>query len=213
MGWLKSAGVKACFDVSFGAELTIKSYLEHAKNNPEAIISQPCPAIVSFIEIYKPELLPYLAPADSPMLHTIKLIKNFYPQFRDCRVAVISPCVAKRREFDETGYGDYNVTVRSLIKLFETESIDLDRYPETAFDNPPAERAVMFSSPGGLLYTAERDKPGIQNMTRKIEGKEIIYKYLNELPANIKGKKAPFLIDCLNCEKGCNGGPGNGQPK
>ena len=48
-------------------------------------------------------------------------------------------------------------------------------------------------------------------MTRKIEGKEIIYKYLNELPANIKGKKAPFLIDCLNCEKGCNGGPGTGN--
>lgn len=52
-GWLKSLGVKAIFDVSLGAELTIKSYLNHVKeNDPECVISQPCPAIVSYIEIY-----------------------------------------------------------------------------------------------------------------------------------------------------------------
>ena len=28
-GWLKSLGVEARFDVSFGAELTVKGYLEH----------------------------------------------------------------------------------------------------------------------------------------------------------------------------------------
>ena len=67
-GWLKSLGVKAVFDVSFGAELTVKSYLEAIKNNPsECVIAQPCPALVTFIEVYHPELLGYLAPADSPM--------------------------------------------------------------------------------------------------------------------------------------------------
>ncbi|MCR4948369.1 MAG: 4Fe-4S binding protein [Treponema sp.] len=36
-GWLKSAGVKAVFDVSFGAELTTKTYVEQLKNkNPLA---------------------------------------------------------------------------------------------------------------------------------------------------------------------------------
>ena len=103
-GWLKSHGVSANFDVSFGAELTIKSYLEHIQNNhPRTVIAQPCPVIVSYIELYKPELLEYLAPADSPMLHTIKMIKEFYPEYRDHKVAVISPCIAKKREFEETG--------------------------------------------------------------------------------------------------------------
>ena len=88
-GWLKQMGVQATFDVSFGAELTVKSYLEHAKTDPGTIIAQPCPAIVSYIEIYRPELLPYLAPADSPMLHTIKMIKTFYPQYAQHEVAVI----------------------------------------------------------------------------------------------------------------------------
>src|SRR5574344_921540 len=100
--WLKKMGVRAVCDVSFGAELTIKSYLEHVKkNNPKCVISQPCPAIVSYIELYKPELLPYLAPADSPMLHSMKMIKEFYPEYSTFRIASISPCAAKRREFDE----------------------------------------------------------------------------------------------------------------
>ena len=69
-GWLKSIGVKAVFDVGFGAELTTKSYVEHIKkNNPKLVIAQPCPAIVTWIELYHPELIPYLSPADSPMAH------------------------------------------------------------------------------------------------------------------------------------------------
>lgn len=88
--WLKSCGVKAIFDVSFGAELTVKSYLEHVKaNNPKTVIAQPCPAIVTYVEVYQPELIPHLAPADSPMLHTIKMVKEYYPEYRDHKVMVL----------------------------------------------------------------------------------------------------------------------------
>lgn len=207
-GWLKKIGVKAIFDVSFGAELTIKSYLEHIRGGkPKTVISQPCPAIVSYIQIYKPELLQYLAPVDSPMLHTIKMIKRFYPDLAQHRVAVISPCLAKKREFEETGLGDYNVTYSSLDDYFTQHRIRLGDYPATDYDNPPAERAVLFSTPGGLLRTATRDAPGLADATRKIEGVPTIYHYLRKLPENIAKGTAPVLIDCLNCEMGCNGGP------
>jgi len=208
-GFLKHLGVEAFFDVSFGAELTVKSYLQHLKsNNPKAIIAQPCPAIVSYIELYRPELLPHLAPADSPMLHTVKMIKHYYKDFARHRCAVISPCIAKKREFEETGWGDYNVTLKAIAGYLESHQLDLNQYPMVEYSNPPAERAVLFSSPGGLLRTAEREVPGISEMTRKIEGPETIYPYLNELNRVIGSGKNPLLIDCLNCEKGCNGGPG-----
>ncbi|MFW6287236.1 MAG: [Fe-Fe] hydrogenase large subunit C-terminal domain-containing protein [bacterium] len=208
-GWLKEKGIAAIFDVSFGAELTIKSYLEYIKREaPECVISQPCPAIVSYIQLYKPELIDYLAPVDSPMLHTIKMIKNYYKQYSNYKVAVLSPCLAKKREFVETKLGDYNVTFKSLDNYFKNNNIDLKVYPETDYDNPSAERAVLFSSPGGLMRTAARENRDIVNSTRKIEGIEIIYKYLDELPEGIEKKVNPLLIDCLNCEMGCNGGPG-----
>lgn len=208
-GWLKSKGVAAVFDVSFGAELTVKSYLEHVKqNSPRAVIAQPCPAIVTYIEMYRPELLPYLAPADSPMLHTVRMIREYYPQYRGHKVVVLSPCVAKRREFDETGLGDYNVTFRALQKHFEDRGIRLSSHPAAEYDNPPAERAVLFSTPGGLMRTAMREVPGIEERIRKIEGSHVIYKYLDELAEMVAQGKAPLVVDCLNCELGCNGGTG-----
>jgi iron only hydrogenase large subunit-like protein len=213
-GYLKSLGAAEIFDVSFGAELTVISYVDYVKEkNPRLMIAQPCPAIVSFIEIYHPGLLPYLAPADSPMLHSLKLVREYYPQYRDYKTAVISPCIAKRREFDETGLGDYNVTFLGLKEWLEAQNIDLAAFPAEEYAGPLAERAVLFPTPGGLLDTAERFVPGIRRRTRKIEGVHTIYPYLEEL-AHLVDKPGivfPQLIDCLNCEKGCNGGPGTGN--
>jgi hypothetical protein len=58
------------------------------------------------------------------------------------------------------------------------------------------------------MRTAMREVPDIINVSRKIEGVEIIYHYLDKLNFNIEQGYAPLLIDCLNCEMGCNGGPG-----
>ena len=213
-GWLKSIGVSALFDVSFGAEITIKSYLEHiATNKPKAVISQPCPAIVSYIEIFQPGLLKYLAPADSPMMHTIKLIKNYYPQFSGHKILIVSPCIAKKREFEEVGLGNYNVTMKKFKEYIRKERINLLQYSQTEFDNDPAERAVLFSTPGGLLRTAQREYPEIINVARKIEGPEIIYEYLSHLEQDINKGIAPLLVDCLNCDHGCNGGTGTSKDK
>jgi iron only hydrogenase large subunit-like protein len=75
------------------------------------------------------------------------------------------------------------------------------------------ERAVTFSAPGGLLDTAERFVPGIRRSTRKIEGVHTIYPYLRGVAHLLNNSDIvfPMLIDCLNCEYGCNGGPGTGN--
>ena len=209
-GFLKSLGVEAVFDVSFGAELTTKSYVEYIKNkNPDCVISQPCPALVSFIETYRPELIKYLAPADSPMLHCAKMIKGFYTKYTGYKIAAISPCYAKRREFDETGICDYNVTMRSIQSYMEEKNIRIDSFPKVEYENPAAERGVLYSTPGGLMRTAERFIPSISEKTRKIEGNPKVFLYLAKFSEANKNKKPCFtLIDCLNCENGCNEGAG-----
>lgn len=209
-GFLKSLGVEAVFDVSFGAELTTKSYVEYIKNkNPDCVISQPCPALVSFIETYRPELIKYLAPADSPMLHCAKMIKEFYTKYTGYKIAAISPCYAKRREFDETGICDYNVTMLSIQSYMEEKNIRLDSFPKVEYENPAAERGVLYSTPGGLMRTAERFVPSISEKTRKIEGNPKVFHYLAKFSEVNKNKKPCFtLIDCLNCENGCNEGAG-----
>lgn len=215
-GFLKSIGVEAVFDVGFGAELTTKSYVEYLKNkNPKLVISQPCPALVSYAEIYKPELLDYLAPADSPMAHTLKFIRKYCPEYKNHKIAIISPCYAKRREFDEIGIGDYNVTMRAIDQYVAERNIDISSFAPVKYATPEAERAVLYSTPGGLMRTAERFVPGVSEITRKIEGQPATIDYLNSLSDVVKKGKEPLyqLIDCLNCEKGCNGGAGTGNDK
>jgi iron only hydrogenase large subunit-like protein len=208
-GWLRNQGLRAIFDVSYGAELTVVSYLEHVKANaPACVVAQPCPALVAFIELYQPELLPYLAPADSPMVHTMKMVREYYPQYADCRFAVLSPCLAKKREYEATGFGDYNVTYRVLADRLAQRGVQLSQQTAVDYDNPPAERAVLFSTPGGLQRTAERWNPALRNAIRKIEGPHVVYDYLKALPRMIRDGKAPLIVDCLNCDLGCNGGPG-----
>jgi hypothetical protein len=134
------------------------------------------------------------------------MIKHYFPQYKGHKVAVMSPCYAKRREFDETGLGDYNVTFRSLLEYIGGKRINLDTYPEVYYEGPVAERAVLFPTPGGLMKTLERYTPEATNFTRKIEGPEVVYGYLETLSQSIKLGVAPLLIDALNCESGCSGG-------
>jgi len=208
-GMMAGFGIEAFFDVSFGAELTVKSYIEHFKaKDPDLIIAQPCPALVTYMEIWRPELLPKLAPADSPMLHAIKAIREFRKQYARLRVAVLSPCIAKRREFADTGARALNLTFKSILRWMRDKGTRLEDFPERPFDSPDAERAVLFSTPGGLKATAARDVPGIADSIRKIEGPETIYPYLDALARRATPPSNLRILDCLSCEKGCNGGTG-----
>ncbi|MEM5948019.1 [Fe-Fe] hydrogenase large subunit C-terminal domain-containing protein [Spirochaetia bacterium 38H-sp] len=207
--WLKEKGVAAVFDVSFGAELCVRSYLEYLKTTDRyPVIAQPCPVIVNYIEHYQPTLIPYLAPAHSPMMHTIKMIRTFYKKYAGHRVIAISPCVAKKHEFVSCGEDVLNVTMFSLAGYLSDNSVDLSLYPKIDYDNDPAERAVLFSSPGGLTETVIRENPSLRDRIRKIEGAHTVFSYLNELTDIVDTEYSPVLVDCLNCELGCNGGTG-----
>ena len=211
-GYLKSLGIEAVFEVSFGAELCVLSYLNYIKEKkPKLLITQSCPAIVNFIQLYYPELLPYLAPLDSPILHTIKMINEYYPEYRNHKIAIISPCIAKKREFVDTGLGDYNVTMLALKSLLKLQA--LEKYPKVSYAGPAAERAAAFPIPGGLLNTLERYIPGIRREARKIEGVHTSYNYLKRVAEDLfkPDIEFPKLIDCLSCEMGCIGGPGAGN--
>ncbi|MEN8908303.1 MAG: [Fe-Fe] hydrogenase large subunit C-terminal domain-containing protein, partial [Clostridiales bacterium] len=75
LSWFKHMGVKRNLDVSIGAEITTYKYIELLKNKVKRpVISQSCPCVVNFIEIYKPDLIKYLAPINSPAINTAKWV-------------------------------------------------------------------------------------------------------------------------------------------
>lgn len=207
IGFLKQSGVAAAFDVSFGAELCVHSMIRYAKTRkPKMMINSSCPVIVTYCEVYKPNLLPYLIPVQSPMLHTAIMIREFFPQYANHKIAALSPCTAKKREFIQEGGIDYNVTLSELRNYIIEKKINLKKTEPAQFDGPQAERGVSFSTPGGLHELLLRSVPDFSKV-RRIQGIST-YTYLNELPDMMNNGCNPVMIDCLNCARGCNGGPG-----
>lgn len=206
-GYLKSIGVNLIYDVSFGADITVWSYLKVIKNKKlPSIISQPCSAIVNYIQKYEPELIEYLAPVQSPMLCTAIYMKK-YENVSD-HIAFLSPCISKSDEIHDkntNGYVKYNVTFKKLIDYLKNNNINLDNFNEYDFDDIGCSLGFLFSRPGGLRENVEDRVKDV--WIRQIEGQRNVYNYLSEFKSRIqRGKKLPFMVDILNCSHGCNYG-------
>jgi len=212
LGWFKSLNVSMNFDVSFGAEITTYQYLMAVKSGAKTpIIAQPCPCVVSYIETYKPSLIKHLAPTGSPTMDMAAWVHHNYPGMK---LAFISPCIAKKREFEDPntkGMVSYNVTISNLKKYIHDNGINLDSFAETDFDGPmEAEKGLLYSQPGGLYETFKRYNVPLKiNQVRKTEGSEIYEEFFNELEGELyKGTCDVIVVDVLNCLHGCNRGTG-----
>ncbi|ABI68353.1 [Fe-Fe] hydrogenase large subunit C-terminal domain-containing protein [Syntrophomonas wolfei] len=208
---LKLLGVKAVYDVSLGAEISIYSYHKAIKSGKAKLplIAQPCPAIVRYIELNHPALIPHLAPVGSPVHNIAVYAKTLHPE---AKLAFISPCLAKKREFHDSQSVEYNVIFQSLSRILAEKDINIDLLEESEFDNYiSAGIATNFSTPGGLKEAYLFHYPEtLPSSISKIEGSLVYEKYLKDLEKAIKEGQAdlPLIIDILACEKGCNMGAG-----
>ncbi|MGE5454400.1 MAG: [Fe-Fe] hydrogenase large subunit C-terminal domain-containing protein, partial [Methylocystaceae bacterium] len=207
---LKTLGFTAVYDVALGAEITVACYhqlLEEQLLQPP-LIAQPCPAIVKYIELNHPGLLPHLAPIGSPVHNIAVNIKASHPEYS---MAFISPCLAKSREFKDSGLIDYNVTFKSIDNILQQQNICLaDLEPGTFNNEILAGIAASFSSPGGLKESYLHHYPTTPGFITRVSGKIVYDKYLADLETAIinKSPHLPLIVDILNCENGCNMGPG-----
>lgn len=202
-GYLQELGVQFVYDVSFGADITTWAYLKVITEKKLAtVIAQPCPAIVNFIERFKPELLEQLSPVHSPMMCTAIYVKKYLKDSSD--LAMLSPCIAKKGEFESTdNLVKYNITFKNLARYLEENNISLDGYKEKEFEDIACSLGCLFSRPGGLKENVEAYVPGA--WVRQVEGHETAYSYLKVYSERVNlHKPVPLLVDILNCVHGCN---------
>lgn len=209
-GMLKSLGVNLIYDVSFGADITVWTYLQASeKYQINNMIAQPCPPIVNYIEKYRGDLIDSLAPMHSPMMATAVYLKKY--QDGSDAIAFLSPCIGKGDEIDDinnSGLVGYNVTFHKLLEALEERGLDYGRSEEKAFDDIGTTLGFLFSRPGGLKENVEYFAPDA--WVRQIEGPHHVYKYLDDY-GQAPLEDRPFLADVLNCSYGCNFGTGTDQ--
>ncbi|MCR4924244.1 MAG: EAL domain-containing protein [Lachnospiraceae bacterium] len=211
LGGLKNLGAKQILSVSFGADITTWGYVNYIeKNNFTGGISQPCPAVVGYIERYLPELIPNLFPVQSPVMCAAIYAKNVLG-ITD-KLAFISPCIAKKLEIDDPnnkGFISYNVTFDHLINYVKTNNI----YGEPYKEEIEYGLGSIYPMPGGLKENV-RWLLGDDVFIRQVEGEKRLYSFLEHNKNLLKDKKTPFLfVDALNCENGCICGTGTEPSK
>lgn len=206
LGGLKQAGVNHIISVSFGADITTWGYINYiTKNKFTGGISQPCPAVVNYIEKYIPELIPKLVPIHSPMMCSAIYAKK-YMKLPD-KLAFISPCIAKKNEIEDpntNGYISYNVTFDHLMKYVRKHNLK----GKDASDEIEYGLGSIYPMPGGLKENVYWFC-GEDVFIRQAEGEKRMYDFLEDYKERVLHNKAlPFMVDALNCESGCLYGTG-----
>ncbi len=206
LGGLKKLGVNHIISVSFGADITTWGYINYITANKfKGGISQPCPAVVNYIEHYVPELIGHLVPVHSPMMCAAIYAKK-YMGIKD-RLAFISPCIAKKSEISDPnthGYVSYNLAFDHFMNYVRKNNI----MGPDASDEIEYGLGSIYPMPGGLKENVYWFC-GEEVFIRQVEGKKHAYDFLEDYRERVKhGKPLPFMVDILNCDKGCLYGTG-----
>ena len=192
LGQLKALGVNRLISVSYGADICTWAYINYiTKNKFYGGISQPCPAVVGYIEKYEPELLPKLMPVHSPMMCTAVYMRK-YEKLND-KLAFVSPCIAKKNEIDEPGNAglmSYNLTFNHLVEYLRNHPVPSAK-PYT--DEIEYGLGSIYPMPGGLKENVYW-LLGSDVFIRQIEGEKRMYHFLKANADKIKGSKTPFLF-------------------
>ena len=202
---LKKLGFNEVMEAAFGAELVCREYGRLVRENKGMpVLSSSCPAVVSFIEKFYPQLIDNLAPIVSPMVAMGRVIK--YQHNPEAKVVFIGPCVAKKAESEDekvAGAIDAVLTFPEIQEMLAGKGIDLISEEEEQFSGPTPHLGRLFPMPGGLLKIAGLSDDILLSDVIVAEGIDRATNCLRELA---QGKIRTKFMDIFFCQ-GCINGP------
>ena len=204
---LKRLGFADVRETSEGAVLVTEEYTRLLQEGKmENIITTCCPSVNDLIEIYYPQLVPYLAPVVSPMIAHGRLLKKEYGQ--DTKVVFLGPCIAKKKESQDPRHDnciDAVLNFGEIQSWLKDEDICIENCEDDPFEriNPKVNR----------LYPVTN---GVINSVMATEGRVDSYRkfYVHGTKSCIdlcesmsRGEIKGCFIEINNCAGGCIQGP------
>jgi iron only hydrogenase large subunit-like protein/uncharacterized Fe-S cluster-containing protein len=208
---LRALGFRYVGQTSHGAYQISAHTARAVEADPEkAYIATACPALVNYVEKYRPDLVENLLPLVSPMAAHGRMLKEKLG--KDTRVVFIGPCVAKKSEIQRPGVDsaiDCALTFTELMIWLEQKQISLATCEESNFDERPLQVAQLYPLPGGSIKTAGMKDDGLSITSVRVDGAENLQQILAEVPLEASYR----LVEPLFCSQGCINGPGIGTDK
>jgi signal transduction histidine kinase/Pyruvate/2-oxoacid:ferredoxin oxidoreductase delta subunit len=203
---LRKLGFASVHEVAFGADLVAAEYARLLAQGDERWISTPCPAVVSYVCMYHPDIVARLAPIVSPMIATSRALHAKHGPNR--KIVFIGPCIAKMGEIcyeQFEGEVDAALTYVELRAMLKARGIALESGVDDDFD-PTPRQPRRFSVPitRGLLQASDLNEDLLTGDIVSADGRNNLVKAIADFE---DGSTDARLLDILCCE-GCIMGAG-----
>lgn len=207
VGALRDLGFAGVHEVSFGADLVAEEYVRLLGEHDGRHIATTCPAVVSYVRKYHPDILDRLAPIVSPMLAIARVLhKKYGPELK---IVFIGPCIAKK---GEARYEQFEGEVHAALTYVELRAILAARgvsllgraESREDFDPPNGSLGALFPITRGMLQAANLDEDLLSGDIVSADGRQNLVDAITDFE---HGQTEARLLDILCCE-GCIMGAG-----
>ena len=202
---LRRLGFSYVAETAVGAEEVAQATREYVQRGPNAShIASACPAVVAWIERYRPSLSRMLVPVASPMIAHARMLKARLGA--EATVVFIGPCVAKKAEAERpelAGTVDCVLTFAELADWLVRDGVSISACEESRFDEEPAGDSRTFPLVGGCLKTAALSSDLLAPEIIAVSG----IGELEEIARTLETRERPLVIEPLFCMQGCINGP------
>lgn len=204
---LRELGFAHVHEVGFGADLVAAEYARLLTRDDNRHVATTCPAVVSYVRKYHPDLLGSLAPIVSPMLATARVLHKKYGP--DLKIVFVGPCIAKKGEAEYEqfeGEVDAVLTYVELRALLAARGIRLGSRgaQDDDFDPPHASLGALFPITRGMLQAAGLNEDLLGGDIVSADGRHNLADAITDFE---HGATEARLLDILCCQ-GCIMGAG-----
>lgn len=204
---LRKLGFADVRETSEGAAVVTAEYDRFlAEGTMDNIITTCCPSVNDLIEIYYPQLVPFMAPVVSPMVAHGMMLRKEYG--RNAKIVFLGPCIAKKKEAaDERhpGYIDAVLNFNDINKWLEAEGIDIDSCEDTPFKQLDPKVNRLYPVTNGVVNSILATQKKVDHYHKfYVHGTKNCIDLCESL---VRGELSGCFIEANMCSGGCVKGP------
>ena len=201
---VKELGFLSVHEVAFGADLVAAYYSRLMIEDPNGhYIATSCPAVVSYVEKYHPDIVDKLAPIVSPMIAMARVIREM--NGKDTAVVFIGPCIAKKCEADDPNVPDEVDAVLTFVELrtmLERASLFNKDVVPSDFDPPHPNLGALFPITGGMLQAAKISEDLLTGEVVATHGRTYFVEAIKEFESGVLDTNLLEVLCCDGCIMG-----------
>ena len=204
---LRKLGFADVRETSEGAAVVTAEYARLLEEGEmETIITTCCPSVNDLIEIYYPQLVPYMAPVVSPMIAHGKMLKEELGP--NVKVVFLGPCIAKKKEAGDVRHDsciDAVLNFNDINRWLNEEEITIEDCEDIPFSHLDPKVNRLYPVTNGVVNSVlatEEKKDGYRKFY--VHGAR---NCIDLCESMVRGEIKGCFIEMNMCSGGCIKGP------